>query len=51
MLIIFWQVELKWWTQTNRVGGSAETEVMALIVMPARPSGPSVVKTETVHAA
>src|SRR5438067_2697431 len=38
-------------TQARTNGGSAETEEIALTVMPQRPSGPSVVTTETAVAA
>src|SRR5437660_9007857 len=38
-------------TQARIKGGSAETEEIALTVMPLRPSGPSVVTTETAVAA
>src|SRR5207248_4598763 len=38
-------------TQARTNGGSADTEEIALTVMPLRPSGPSVVTTETAVAA
>ena len=44
---------LCWLTQTSSEGAepSAETDVMALTVTPARPAAPAVVTTDTVHAA